>query len=314
MRILLTILTLLCLTAVAFGGIAATGTASSGGTGQQTIDFSGMSLTAYCVVVVTGGHSERTDSIVGPLASEGYTAIVVDSSSGLPRSGAWYKRMGTVPDADVTCYSGAASDGCAYCAIGLTGVDSTVIDAAGTKTTGYGAPNPPSITTVTDSAWVIAVGASTNYDATPGNISGYTNDVTNKGSEFGNTFTVAMATKEVASAGAENPGAWDAWADGTFGALSVAIRPGVYAGASPGAIDITTTPVGAAVWFDGVDTDSVAPTVIGGLAAGDVVVKLTLTGYRTFTDTVTVIAGDTIVVNETLPKNTYTTSSGPGVW
>lgn len=72
-----------------------------------------------------------------------------------------------------------------------------------------------------------------------------------------------------------------------------------------GYVSAVTTPVGAAVWFDGTNTDSVTPCVIGSLDTGDVIVQLKLTGYRYFTDTVSVTEDDTTFVDETLPRNTF---------
>jgi hypothetical protein len=64
-----------------------------------------------------------------------------------------------------------------------------------------------------------------------------------------------------------------------------------------GSIDVKSSPAGARVFLDGVDTGNVAPYVIGGVDAGEYTVMLTLTGHKNKDGTVTVAAGEASQVN-----------------
>src|SRR3546814_833768 len=122
---------------------------------------------------------------------------------------AYLKVMGGTPDSSVT-FAGAGGVGleaAAICNV-LSGVDtSTPLDTAvqtATATNG-GQPDPPSITTVTDGAAVIAVASVSRSDITPTAPTNYANLVF--ALAIGGTDTsVASAVRIIATAGAEDPG------------------------------------------------------------------------------------------------------------
>ena len=179
------------------------------------------------VVVVYGGAGFFNSP--NPTApGSGYTEIALYSNATSLWFGAWWKRMGASPDSSVLCRgNGHGSSGTAYGCYVLRGVDTTTFaDAAATTAGPTTSTNPdcPSITTVTNNAWVIAVAGSAVNDATPGTVSGYSNQYNTAGVDSLPT-TVAGATFEKATAGAENPAAWSSWASGKWYAITIAVRP-----------------------------------------------------------------------------------------
>ncbi len=178
------------------------------------------------VVVVWGGANGFSSP--NPTApGSGYTQVALNSTSGL-YFGVWYKRMGASPDSSVVCHGiGIVSGATAYGCYVLRGVDTTTFNDAAATTAGITSsanPDCPSITTVTNGAWVIAAAGSRAYDTTPGTVSGYSNQYNTAGSDT-NNITVAAATFEKTTAGAENPAAWSSWSSGNWYAITVAVRP-----------------------------------------------------------------------------------------
>jgi hypothetical protein len=115
-----------------------------------------------------------------------------------------------------------------HCAVAaITGVDTTTsMDATPTFTTEINndtSPTAPSITTVTDGAWVItSCGAFTTTAGTKTIPVGYTTVVVVPATNH----HLGAAYKEIASAGLESPGPWDAYgtnADSTC--ATIALRP-----------------------------------------------------------------------------------------
>lgn len=112
------------------------------------------------------------------------------------------------------------------------GVDKRVIDArpsdAWTKAWNSSTFDPPSVTTVTDGALVIAVVALDDDDTTVSTWpTGYTNQVEeNSGNaSSGAGCTIAMSSKIVASAGAENPAAYTMSTSDDGWVCTVALQP-----------------------------------------------------------------------------------------
>ena len=81
---------------------------------------------------------------------------------------------------------------------------------------------------------MIPCAGSNVFDGTPGTISGYINDLAASRNET-NDLSIAAATLEKSTFGAEDPDAWDTWASGTHYSITAAFRP-VVAG------DITRSP------------------------------------------------------------------------
>lgn len=162
----------------------------------------------------TSGYTELADV---------YRAHTVDANLGV-----FYKAMGASPDTSVTCPGrGSGAAGAVAVVHVWRGVDlTTPIDVTTTTDTGTGAiPDSPSITTVTDNAVVLTIGTSQRIDSAVTAPSGYINSVSTSSSDGG---TIGMASKVVATAGAEDPGAWQDWdsqANRAWCAATVAIRP-----------------------------------------------------------------------------------------
>jgi len=72
-----------------------------------------------------------------------------------------------------------------------------------------------------------------------------------------------------------------------------------------GAIEVKSTPEGAAVYLDGDDTDEETNTILADLEPGDYTVKLVLEGHDDYSEDVTVEGGDTVLVEATLVANAF---------
>ncbi|MEA3311127.1 MAG: PEGA domain-containing protein [candidate division WOR-3 bacterium] len=87
-----------------------------------------------------------------------------------------------------------------------------------------------------------------------------------------------------------------------------------------GAIEVKSTPEGAAVYLDGDDTDEKTNTILADLEPGDYTVKLVLEGYDDYEEAVTVEGGDTVLVEAVLVANAFgalqvnSTPEGAEIW
>lgn len=176
-------------------------------------------------VYLVGGRGDGTAA--GPITT-GYTELERGVPPGTARDfGVWRKRMGATPDTSVTAEGGGSStSAAAYVSIVLRGVDeASPEDATTTEATDTtGNVDPPAITTQTDGAWVIACGGHPNSSVADVAPSGYTNLISVAEVDT-NRASTALATKEVVSAGVEDPGVFDWRDDGPWVAWSVAVRP-----------------------------------------------------------------------------------------
>ena len=148
--------------------------------------------------------------------------------------GVFRKVQGVTPDTTAVFDGhGGSADGVAAAVVVLSDVDTvTPEDTATTTATGIndGTPDPPSITTVTAGAWVIAIGGSSAEDV-PTAPANYENLVTDLNAADAGKSSVMMATRLIASPTSENPGVFgnivvditDAWA-----AATIAVRPRFY--------------------------------------------------------------------------------------
>ena len=68
----------------------------------------------------------------------------------------------------------------------------------------------------------------------------------------------------------------------------------------PGSIKISSTPSGAAIWFDGKNTKRITPAIIEDIFPGEHTVKLVLDGYEDGNDSVTVTSGLRVDIAKTL--------------
>ena len=76
-----------------------------------------------------------------------------------------------------------------------------------------------------------------------------------------------------------------------------------------GTIDVLTSPAGAAIYLDGVNTGFRAPVTLPGVTAGTHTVRCSLSGYTEQSQSVTVIAGQTASVTITLQSQAPVTGS-----
>ena len=113
----------------------------------------------------------------------------------------------------------------------------TPMDATPTTANGGNSanPDPPSITTVTDGAFVFAIAFQDNSTASSLTIpTGYTDPdglgLIKRNTSGSNGCSLAVAYKEIVTAGAEDPGTFGFTASEEWGAISVAIRPTVVGG------------------------------------------------------------------------------------
>lgn len=74
-----------------------------------------------------------------------------------------------------------------------------------------------------------------------------------------------------------------------------------------GTLTLTSSPVGAQIWRDGVNTQKVTPDSLTGLTAGNYSITLKLQGFRDSTFSVTVVAGQRVLRNINLTQNPLVT-------
>lgn len=260
------------------------------------------------IVVLVGGSSFTTT--VGTTTTGYADAVPAFLVSGNSRQ-LWvgYKIMGASPDTSVSCNgSGNTLFGTAYTAFYFRGVDgATPLDATATTASALsGAPDAPSITTVTDNAIVLACGAGIS-DASITVPTGYSNQTQGNSGGVGGTATAAAAWKAIASHGAEDPAAWGGWSS-SWCAASVALRqaatnvsitPSVgtfaFTGQAPAAsIGQTVAPSAGALAFvgqqPGVSTGRTISPSVGALALTGQAPLVTATDNRNATLSVGALA------------------------
>lgn len=178
------------------------------------------------VVYGTGVNGGNVGDLDMAMVTTGYTELadlfVNDTND--TNLGLFRKVMGATPDSTAV-FSNLATNMVAVVEV-LIGVDTGTPEDATTTTAAaasFPAVNSPSITTVTANAWVISVGGTTEPDV-PTAPTNYINLIHVQGV----ADNVMMATREIASPGAENPALYtglagqstDSWA-----AATVAVRP-----------------------------------------------------------------------------------------
>lgn len=190
-------------------------------------------------VVIVGWSVESTSDLNLSLTTSGYTELadLYADDTDDTNLGVYRKIMGGTPDSTVVGPN--VGNGSKAMVVHVwTGADTTTPeDATTTTATGIDTqyPDPASITTATDNAVVVVVAGNPSQDDTVTAPSGYTNSIAVASTTGGADCSAYMASKAVASAGAENPGAWGAMggADATWcwAAATVAIRPAAAAAA-----------------------------------------------------------------------------------
>lgn len=180
------------------------------------------------IVLVAGVSDLDTAPEVTGVDSAGYTLIYQDTGSS-PDTRVQYKVMGATPDTTVTLSTSGYTQGrdANYVIQVWRGVDTAnPIDVTSTNSSGTsGDPDSPSITTTTNGALVFSFGLLDDDDVVGSpTLSGYTN-VSAQDTQFGAAgSSVMVASKEVATAGAEDPPAWVTTGDDAWKAVTVALR------------------------------------------------------------------------------------------
>lgn len=162
------------------------------------------------------------------VVNNGYTTQGLDTSS--PGFRMSTKRMGVSPDSTISVNRRLGFEQIVIWQVWRGANTTTLADVAAAGAGGSGAnPDPPSVTTVTDNALVIAAASIAQDAATSITApSGYTNLLTSTlgGANPGTVgATVMMASKIVAVAGAENPGVFSTNASDVWRAQTFAMRP-----------------------------------------------------------------------------------------
>lgn len=163
----------------------------------------------------------------------------------------FYKVQGSTPDSTIDFSISTGGGGNAHGATGYVFRDvdtSTPIDVtATTANAASGAPDPPSITPVTDNSLTIAFGIGGISDSSVTAPSGF-GDNTLKAQTL---LTVAMAVRStpVSPAAANNPGAWTSWSSAVWASMSISLRPAVASGSGDGSASGTgsATAVGSSI-------------------------------------------------------------------
>lgn len=221
--------------------------------------------------------------------------------------GVFRKIQGATPDSSVSITI-AGNSNFAIAAKVLRGVDTTTPeDAATTSATGTNGTvvDPAAITTATDGARVIAIGAASEAVA-----------VTTAPTDYGNLVTtldtnivVAMADREIATAGVEDPGTYaeitgqgtDSWASAT-----VAVRPA--AGGGGTTVSVTGHAVPVVIGTPTADTTVTVPVtghevaVAIGSPTADTTVTIAVAGLE-----VPVAFGTPTAVQDNVPQTVAVT-------
>lgn len=196
------------------------------------------------VVYLAYNHAGEVDVDMLVVSPSGYTELAdLYSDDTVDANGGYYRKvMGATPDSTVTVdHKGGLQYSVNAVEHVWSGVDTTTPEDATTTTatdTNSSLSDSPSITTVTANAIILTVGAVgvTNLtDATKTEPTGYSNPVVaaHSGSS-GWSGGCWMASKLIASPGAENPGAWSGGTsnnDSAWTAATIAIRPAAGAAA-----------------------------------------------------------------------------------
>ena len=95
--------------------------------------------------------------------------------------------------------------------------------------------------------------------------------------------------------------------DGRGGVVDASCSVAVAVVITEGSIDVKSSPSGARVYLDGVDTENITPYIATGVLEGEHTIKLTLYGYENREGTVTVEGGETKYVNWALDEASLST-------
>lgn len=179
-------------------------------------------------------YAHASDAAISPgVQTSGYTDLLTDHAATNPGRESGYKVLGATPDTVVT-FNVAASERTAGVVQVWRGVDTgTPIDNTPTTASGgAGMPDPPSYTTVTDGALVVAIGLldDDNAAASVTAPAGYSNLLAHDNSANPDNATTMIASLEKVTAGAEDPAAFGGTGTDAWQAVTFALRPAVNVG------------------------------------------------------------------------------------
>ncbi len=179
------------------------------------------------VYVFAAGHAYTIGTDIDPSAA---SWVRLGHRTRASVAGTIFRRkMGATPVTSVDIlFTGSDSDDAgAAIAFALRGVDPTTTEDVVNPTSAdiiAAYPDSPTITTVTNGAWVFSFFATNATDLTPVAPTGYSNQIDIAPIDV-HQLTIAGAAKLVSVAGAENPGAWGGWGGGDGVAFTLAVRP-----------------------------------------------------------------------------------------
>jgi len=198
--------------------------------GNATINLSSLGLQENDVVFVSSA-APRVTGATPAVVTSGYSPAVtahLGSTSNRPSIGVWYKVMGATPDGSVEVSGDTSSTtDTTIIAIALRGVDtSNVLDQTSTTAgeTSSTNPDPPAIVTQTNGAWVLVWANTIVLDSIVLPPTNYENATLVNGNDTVD-HTHLLATREITSAGTENPGVFNGVDSGYWYAITVAVRP-----------------------------------------------------------------------------------------
>jgi hypothetical protein len=221
--------------------------ASDGNGGDVTVSLPGGVASGDLVLAHHAGESSGANEVMSTVTS-GYTDIVDIFANDTRDSnlGVHWKIMGGTPDSDVVFTGFVNTDEAHVGAVRVySGVDQTTpIDATTTTVTGTDGVNadPPSITTATNGAVVVAIVGAGHATVALDAPTGYTDEIDFQDvPAAAHTARIVSCEKLVATAGAEDPGIFGdsgTVSNGYTGA-TVALRPAAGGGGFDGAVNAT---------------------------------------------------------------------------
>ncbi len=198
------------------------------GSGDFDVTIPGGTPSEGDIVIVGVWSDNNLNGTTEGVTETGYTDIYLAAGSA-PGFHLAYKIMGATPDTVVQVTPESAKDSPVIVQV-WSGVDTAnPIDATRTTDSGIddGMPDAPSYTTITDDALVFAVGGLANIaEASVTVPSGYSNLSAQETSDGAPSDCTGMiASKQLATAGAENPAVFGGSGDDSWESVTFALRP-----------------------------------------------------------------------------------------
>lgn len=198
--------------------VVATSSANHGSSTSGTLTLPTGTATGDVVIAVLGSDGGQAS-----VTSSGWT-VYSSGSQGTAYVTLAIKTMGATPDTTISFNGmGTASVSVATTYRGVVTIATPVLGT----TSGTGSPNPASVTTTIPNSLVVAVGGLDDDTVTSVSApTGYSNLVWLAAGTA--AFTSMMASKEVATPGVEDPGAFTTGATDDWAAYTIVLEPAVY--------------------------------------------------------------------------------------